>query len=216
MLSIMKYTCLTIFLALALLCAGARSTCAGTVWDESANGDLSNDGLSPTPVSMAIGSNTVMGVTGNSGNGVDRDYFKFSVPAGSSLSALKLLGNTNVSGSVSFIGMQPGPQVTVTPTGGGVEQLIALGHYGNEQIGTDLLPSILLGGAKSLGAGVYSVWVQETGGTAAYGFDFVLTPTTTMNAVGPASDGPLPVWAVAALGGLLLTLVRRHETLGLR
>jgi len=192
-----------------LVCSAVRPAWAGTAWDETANGDLSNNGLSPTSVNMAGGDNIVSGLTGNPGTGVDRDYFTFTVPAGTALTALRLLGNTSVNGAVSFIAIQAGPQVTVTPTGGGVEQLLGLGHYGNDQIGTDLLPSIVLGGyTGSLRAGVYSIWVQDTGGPASYGFDFVLTSTP-----GATTDGPMPIWALVALAGALFAGVWRRQRL---
>ena len=38
---------------------------AAIVYDESASSDLSNDGLAPTSVSVAIGSNHILGSTGN-------------------------------------------------------------------------------------------------------------------------------------------------------
>jgi hypothetical protein len=82
--------------------------------------------------------------------------------------------DTNVSGGVSFIAIQPGPDLTVTHSGVGAELLIAEGHYGNDLRGTDLLPAIALGPVP-LPSGRYAIWVQDTGGPATYGFDFVIT-----------------------------------------
>ena len=177
---------------------------AATVWDEASNGDFSNDGLTPTPLVSAVGSNVILGATGNSGQGVDRDYFKFTVPTGAALTSIFLLPNTSVSGSVSFIGVQPGPELTVTPSGVGVERLLALGHYGSDQIGTDLLPAIEIGSTRPLPSGTYSVWVQDTGGPASYGFDFV------MRSLPPAAPVPaVSEWGVLLLG-LLLPLIYAH------
>ena len=161
--------------AFALAGVGAAASQAATVWDESANGDLSNDGLSPTEIAVAPGSNQVFGTAGDSGGGIDRDYFRFTVPAGSSLTSIFLLPNTAPSGDVSFIGMQGGPQLTVTPTGGGPGNLLAQGHYGSADIGTDILPVIAIGFTGALPSGTYSVWVQDTGGLATYGLDFALS-----------------------------------------
>jgi hypothetical protein len=183
---------------------------AATVWDEAANGDLSNDGLAPTPLVAGVGSNVILGATGNSGQGVDRDYFKFTVPAGAALTQIILLPNTSVSGSVSFIGMQPGPELTVTPSGGGVERLLALGHYGNDQTGTDLLPAIKIGSPGPLPSGTYSVWIQDTGGPASYGFDFVMTSLAP-----PAPAPALRDWG-ALLLGLLLPISYVHEAVRLK
>jgi|GEM_PF-1088933 len=176
---------------------GVATAHAATSWDEGQSGDLSNDGLSPTALVMGIGSNLVLGTTGATGSGIDRDYFKFTVPAGATLTAITLLGNTAVAGNVSFIALQGGTQLTVTPTGGGVEQLLALGHYGNDQVGSNLLPAIKLGAPGPLPSGTYSVWVQETGGRADYGFDFVLSAPT------PAAVPSLPGRGWLLLGFLL-------------
>jgi len=199
-------------LVISALTMGAAGAHAATAWNEASQGDLSNDGLSPTPLVMAAGSNQVLGTTGNSGQGTDRDYFKFTVPVGVKLTAINLLPNTSVSGAVSFIGMQLGPQLTVTPTGGGAGLLIAQGHYGNDQIGTNLLPTIELGSTDPLPAGTYSVWVQDTGGPASYGFDFVLSP------VAAAATPALPGWGLLLIAGLLVptawfTLSRRQSLL---
>jgi len=146
----------------------------------------------------------VLGLTGDHGQGVDRDYFKFTVPAGSTLTAIKLLPNTAVSGGVSFLGMQSGPQLTVTPSGGGQEQLIVLGHYGNDLINMDLLPELKRSTTKiPLPSGTYSVWVQDTGGPAEYGLDFVISAPAAAAMPAPSS----PWWGLLMLGVLLGSVV---------
>lgn len=159
-----------------LLALAGGTTHATTVWDD-ATIDLSNDRLAPTAITVALGHNVVRGLTGDAGSGVDRDYFSFTIPAGAQLSELWLLPATSVSGGSSFIGMQAGPQVTVTPTGGGIEAFYGFGHYDNSHIGSDILVT-LVGPAKSpVPSGTYSFWVQETGGVVGYALDFVITPS---------------------------------------
>lgn len=159
-----------------LATTGSLTAHAATIWNEGVDGDFSGNGLEPTGVLVSAGSNIVVGNTGNSGQGIDRDYFTFLVPDGSVLSSIMLLeDDTNVSGGVSFIGIQPGPQLTVSTSGVGAELLVALGHYDNSQRGSDLLPAIRIGPAGPLSSGRYAIWVQETGGPATYGFDFVIT-----------------------------------------
>jgi hypothetical protein len=199
------------YLTIAATCACASGAHAATVWDEAVNGSFSDDGLVPTPVSMTIGSNRVLGITGNGGQGVGRDYFKFTVPAGAMLSSIILLANTQTAG-VSFIGIQPGPQLTVTPSGGGVEQLVGLGHFSTSQIGTDLLPIIKVGAQGPLPSGTYSVWVQELSGPIPYGFDFVISSTGGSSASVPT----LPEWGMLLLGILLACLMWRHAGKGRR
>ncbi len=160
--------------ALALMALMALPAQAATAWQESTDGDLSNNSTAPTFVSMAAGANTVGGLTGVPGSGVagiDRDYFSFSVPTGQQLSAILVNPATYVSGSVSFIGIERGTQVTA-----GGSRLLGYSHYGPETVGTNLLPQMLAAGTSVLGSGSYSVWLQETGGTVEYSFDFLLTP----------------------------------------
>jgi len=185
------------FMVATLACMGSITAHAATAWNETSNGDFSNNGLAPTAIALTTGSNHVIGTTGNSGAGVDRDYFTFTVPAGRVLTAIVLLNNTYVSGGASFVGLQAGPQLTVSPSGAGAEQLIGFMHYSGDLIGSDVLPLITSKFPHGLSQGAYSVWVQETGGPVEYGFDFVLSPL-------PAADVPtLPEWAMILLGALL-------------
>lgn len=81
----MKIRIFRLFLLALIAYSTAFSVQAGVVWDEGGNGDLSNDGLLPTSVAFTAGSNIMNGTVGNSGSGVDRDYFTFTVPTGKAL-----------------------------------------------------------------------------------------------------------------------------------
>jgi hypothetical protein len=194
---------MTRLLIAALLCTGTMSTAqAATAWDESVSGDLANTGTSATAVTFGLGSNLVLGTTGRSNGVVDRDYFTFTLPEGWQLDALTLLPGTTFLGpsSLGFIGVQSGGQVTVDPTGGSAAGLLGWWHYNENDIGTDILPSIGAGpGATgfigALPAGSYAFWIQETAtGSAAYQFDFSVsqvpeTSTTLMFLAGLAGLG---------------------------
>ena len=180
------------------LVSSGGAAAQSTAWDESVSGDLSNSGLSPTALVVGVGTNRVAGTTGNSGQGVDRDYFTFTVPAGMALQTLKVLGGTSVSGGSSFIAIQAGAQVTVTTSGGGSENLLGFAHYGNDVIDTDILPQLVFNFAGSLPSGAYAVWVQETGGPASYEFEFGLAPAVS------ADIPTLPEWGLLLLGSVLL------------
>lgn len=178
--------------AAVLLSAGFRAHAADG-WNEATNGDLSNDSLAPTAVTLGHGINNVEGTTGNGGAGIDRDFFSFSIANGSALTAIVVGPNTFVSGGASFIGIQVGNQVT----NGGAD-LLGFAHYGPETVGTDILPLLLPSSLQSLSSGHYAVWVQETGGTVTYSFDFVLSAVPE-----PASG------ALLGLGALALAFRRR-------
>lgn len=170
----------------AVLLAAAAQAQATTVWDEASQGDLSGNGLAPTTVLMAPGHNAVLGTMSNAGNGIDRDYFSFTVPAGHVLAELWLLPVTGVSGSASFFGIQAGPQLTVSPSGAGIEAFYGFNHYDYGMVGTDILAAMVGAGKTPIPAGTWSVWLQETGGEVSYGLDFVITsavpePTTALS-----------------------------------
>ena len=48
---------------LAAMLTAAAGTQADVVWDESVNGDLSGNRFSPTPLTLAVGANTVIAST---------------------------------------------------------------------------------------------------------------------------------------------------------
>jgi len=121
---------LTNRLAILVSCFGLASGAYGAIaYDESVSGDLSNSGLTPTVVVLSAGSNQVLGTTGQSGGPTDRDYFTVTVPSGLELASLFVLSGTEVGGSVSFIGLQAGTQVTVSPNASNAVGLLGWAHY---------------------------------------------------------------------------------------
>lgn len=182
----MRGTCRSIICA--LMVAGLAAVApADVIYNESVSGDLSNSGLAPTVLTVSPGSNELFGTTGkNSAGVVDRDYFSLAVPNGSELSSLVLMPGTQTLGPLgaSFIGIEAGPQVTVSTSATDATGLLGWVHYDTGDIGMDILPLI---GSSGLGAtdftpplpaGTYSFWVQEASvGSVNYGFDFVITPT---------------------------------------
>lgn len=176
--------------ALTLLFVGSVSSLllavsparALAVYTEASNGDLSNDGLHPTSIAVEPGSNQVFGTTGRSG-AIDVDYFTFVVPSGYAWSALELLPGTVAGGSLSFIGLEAGNQVTVSASAADATGLLGWTHYGSGAIDADLLPFMSApslgstGFTPPLAAGAYALWVQDFNvGTFAYGFDVQVTP----------------------------------------
>ena len=157
-----------------------------TIYNESVSGDLSNSGLTPTLLSVSVGLNDVFGTTGKTGTVIDRDYFTFTVPVGLELTAITVLSGTETLGALgeSFIGIQSGPQVTVSTAATDATGLLGWDHYGTDDIGVNILPLMGTSGLGSTGftgplpPGTYSFWVQEaSAGTIPYGLEFtVATP----------------------------------------
>ena len=172
---------LTIFIFLILFFGFISNSSAITVYNESISGDLPNNGLTPTFVTVAVGSNDIFGSTGRSSAGViDRDYFTITVPGGFTLRSVTVLPGTEPAG-ISFIGIQAGNQVTVPVTAMNATGLLGYHHYGTPDINNDILPAIgaaangATGFVPPLGAGNYAFWIQEFApGTFAYRFNLVL------------------------------------------
>ncbi|HXC94855.1 MAG TPA: hypothetical protein VNU92_04095 [Edaphobacter sp.] len=175
----------TVLLASAFLCSVAAH--GDTIYNEAVSGDLSNSGLTPTLLTVSLGSNDVFGTTGKTAAGIiDRDYFTFTVPNGEYLTAITVLPGTTTLGALgeSFIGLESGPEVTVLTGATDATGLLGWFHYGTDDIGEDILPMMGTSGLGSTGftaplpAGTYSFWVQEASvGTVNYGLEFtVATP----------------------------------------
>jgi hypothetical protein len=160
--------------------AVATPSLAAVTWDETLQGDLSNDGLVVQTFVLAAGSNQVLGSTGRDvpGGTVDRDYFGVDVPTGHVWTGMTLLPGSGVIGGASFVALQAGSPFTVPPSTPDASGLMGWWLYGSADVGSDLLPLMAVpsfgssGFALPLPAGTYSLWVQETGvGSVAYGFD---------------------------------------------
>jgi hypothetical protein len=200
---------LTTWAAAALVATLAAGPALAAGWNEAVNGDLSNDGLVPSAVTLAVGLSTVSGSTGRAvaSGPVDRDYFSIVVPAGHVLDSMILLDGVSVIGGGSFLGLAAGPQVTVPPTASTAAGLLGWTVYSDGNVGSDMLAAMSVAALGSSGfdvplpAGTYSFWVQETGvGVAAYSFAF------NISAVPEVSP------ALGLLGGLaLLAAIRRRR-----
>jgi hypothetical protein len=185
-----------------------------TVYDESASGDLSNNWATPTFLSFTSGSNQVLGTLVGPG---DKDYLSFNVPAGYQILAINVLAGTSGGGTgVSFIGIDSGLSFldpSTTPNASLAASLLGYTLYGASDVGSSILPRLALSrnsspaaqGFTSLGAGNYSIWIQETAtGTFPYGFNIVI-------------DTPEPATCVLAFAGLaVLVLAGRRSASHLR
>ncbi len=171
---------------------------------ESADGDLSNDGMAPTEVTVAAGDNTVAGSTGAG----DRDYLTLEVPAGHQLTAVNLDSYDGI--SVSFIAVVNGTQMDVDPDDADPALLNGYYLFGGSDVGIDMLASMgdapdAIGFTGPLGPGAYTFWIQETGGGVSYEMTFAINPFPSVHdesSSGDLSDdGAMPTVGTLAVGG---------------
>lgn len=173
-----------VLMASAFLYAAAAH--GDTIYNETFSGDLSNSGLAPTLLTVSLGLNDLFGTTGKTGTVIDRDYFTFTVPQGLELTAITVLPGTETLGTAgeSFIGIESGPQVTVSTAATTATGLLGWYHYDDtSDIGTNILPLMGTSGLGSTGftgplpSGTYSFWVQEaSAGNVPYGLEFTVAP----------------------------------------
>jgi hypothetical protein len=169
-----------------------------TAWNEPSSGDLSNVGSTPTNVALTPGVNAIFAVTG----GGDRDYFRFTIGAGQTLTAITPVTYSGADGRM-FIGLQSGSQVTVDPNNASPGPLLGYTHFGpsSGNVGTNILASIGTGAGSigftgALGPGTYSVWLQQLGSASTYQLNLTVTPA--------------PSAGVLLAGGALVATRRRR------
>jgi hypothetical protein len=194
--------CLLVLTALGL--APARGGAQTVLWNESTNGDLSNNQAAPTPFTLAAGVSSIIGsVTGGSDT---QDWVTLTVPSGLRLSSLVLAsyqstdaqGFTGVQAGTAFVGSVNNPA-----------SYLGYAHFGTgatngslpatNLVGADLLPimgdTMIATGAQGftppLGEGSYTFLIQQLGANTAYRFDYTVTPVPE----------PSSVLVVAALAG---------------
>jgi hypothetical protein len=167
-------------LCLAVVLSLAGNGFAAVVLDESVGGDVSGDPQAPTPLNLALGTNSFLATMPAD----DVDFITVNVPAGGQLSGLIMAGYSGID-EISFIAVGAGTQMPVEaltnydPTG-----LLGYTHFGpgSFDLGTDMLP--ILGGGNfgvpgfdiPLPSGNYTFWMQQESSTdTGYQLDFMVT-----------------------------------------
>lgn len=172
--------------------------------------DLSNDPLAPTAVTLSVGGNLISGTTGRltGTDPIDADFLTFLLGPDEVLDSITVLTGTTTH-NLAFIGIDSGNQVTVP--GPGATGLLGWTHYDTGDIGTNILddmsvPNMGSSGFGTLGAGTYSVWIQEAspGDLVNYRFNFAVRSVPE-----PAT------WAMMLLGfgGVGMAMRRRRPKL---
>lgn len=191
----MKRTLLTVLGALAIAQADTR---AALNFVEAVDGDLSNDNLAPTPLTLSSGLNLISGRMGRPDGGqIDRDIFTFTLPLGLFLSSIEVLSIDSLDNS--FYAIASGTSINVdNPTT----------HLSNALIGgsgeylDDLADGPEFGGTgltSPVGAGTYTIWFQEAAVERNYQMAYTVVPEPSV--IGSALGGV----------GMLFGLPRRRR-----
>lgn len=145
-----------------------------TLWDESINGDLSNNGLTPTELGKLQPGNNTLSATFSLGQAnPDADYFTLEVPNKLSLKKI-ILKSLTPEDEVAFFAVQTGSVFDFVFTGPDATGLLGWIDLGQEEVGTDILydmgkanlspiASGATGFTPPLGAGNYSFWLRQGG-----------------------------------------------------
>ena len=190
----MLQLCLNSLAGIALVLTMLSNAHAIPVYSESVNGDLSGSGLTPTVITLGLGSNEIVGTTGNTAGVSDRDYFTVTVPFNLKLVQLIEEAGTQAGQSGAFargfFAVQSGTQVTLPTNTMTAAGLLGWTHYVPTATDIDILPAMGIaangssGFVPPLGPGTYSFWLQDTtAGTFNYGFNLVLVPEPSAGAL---------------------------------
>jgi hypothetical protein len=196
--------------SLVLTIAPARG---GTgVWDESVDGDLSDNAAVPTPITLTVGTNVVVGSVDNPSD--TRDFITFTIPVGQALIQLRQLSYVDIPGggpaNTGYHAIKTG-STGLVPSAGNSSSFLGGDHLTQIPPGDDMLANLATaplagtGFSVPLGPGTYTYVVQQTSSEQnGYEFDFMLT----------TSVPTLPVYGyvvliIAALG-LGVWLLRRQ------
>ena len=153
--------------------------------DEATSGDLSDNYLSPTQLTVGLGNNILTGSL--SGGTNDLDLFELIVPQGLEVTAIRLLDfEGGLAGS--FLIMQPGSTLSAPPAND-FSDPVGFTILSPGGVGSDLLPTIALPGITSLAPffgvdtlteGSYAGWLNETGPSSTYSLQFEASSTTAV------------------------------------
>jgi hypothetical protein len=190
-------------------------TQAVILWDESIDGDLSNDQSAPNAFTLGNGVNSVIGTVGP---GDTQDWIALTVPVGFTLSSVVMSAYTSTDPQ-GFTGFQIGSSFSGSAFVAG--NYAGYAHVGTSSqngmlpdmnlIGQDLIPlmadnspggtsSGAAGFTQPLGPATYTFLIQQLGASTAYQFDYIITPVPE-----PATLALAPF----VCGLLLLKRIRR-------
>ena len=198
------------------LCVLAVAPALAATYNEGVSGDLSNNQASPTPLSLTLGSNSIIGNVNGSG-GDSQDWIALTVPTGLEMtsyvnavySSTDSQGFTGFQVGASFVGsaFTAGSYAGYAHFGTGATNSGINGGAPTTTVGVDLLPlmanpSVAAGATgftPPLGAGTYTFLIQQLGASTNYEFDINVSAVPE-----PATLGLLGFGGVGAIAALSL------------
>lgn len=168
-----------------VVCSGVSN--AQVIWDEGVNGDLSDNRLAPTDLTLLSGTNSLIATSG----GGDREYVHFVLSPGLALAHINVVSWSGID-QTGFIGVQAGTTFTEPPTGTNVANLLGWSHYGPGvgNLGSDILPAIgqgagAIGFTPPLSGPNFTFWLNQTSSNReTYQLDFVTSPVPEPASIG--------------------------------
>lgn len=176
---------------IALLMGACAPVALGAVmaFDESIQGDLSDDYLIPNVFQPDAGTFSLKGSVVNG----DRDLFTMNLTIGLSIISIKLISYSTDSenpDNVSYFLSQPGSTLSASPTSDFAQPIGYVG-FGKWAENREVLRIMTAGPpynyANSLGTGSYAFWINETGPMSGYEFRFTIVPEPSTAALLAAS-----------------------------
>lgn len=164
-------------------------------YDESTDGDLSDDPANPTLIDISNGSNIVCA----SSTAGDLEYFTIVVPPGGTLDEIELTSITSL--GVGFLAFQEGTVFTPSNNPGDFLGWTHLGQFSGGQL-AGMNASGGIGFSIPLTEGSYTFWSQETdvASSTEYCLDFQITlPPPVVTAIPTMGE-----WGLIVLGLLML------------
>lgn len=144
-------------------------------YNESLSADLSGNFTAPDILPFVVGENTITATQSST----DVDYFTFTVPANSALSAI-VVNDYQSADAAGFIGIVNGSVFSTNAANTASSDLLGGLVYGINNIGDNILLGIgsldgAQGFSEALPSGNYTVWLNQTGDASEVTLSFLIT-----------------------------------------
>ena len=152
------------------------------VYDEAVDGDISSDMARPIVLPLSVGTHLVS-ATSMAG---DAEYVMVIIPEGVELASIVLQDFSSPTDGTAFAAVQNGCAFTEPRRNTNVANLLGYSHFGPESppalVGTDILDDMgrgegAIGFEGPLPSGIYTFWLNQTGGASDYTLAFNVQAT---------------------------------------